>query len=85
MINICFLDGRLYAQGPDGLFYAQNKKGQLIPISADLQDILQNQQQSGLQQPLIKTLDGKLYQQGANGQFYEQMESGQMYKVLFKI
>jgi hypothetical protein len=51
-------------QGPDGLYYQQNMKGQLIPITPELQDILQKQQQSGLQKPLIKTVDGNIYQQG---------------------
>ncbi len=60
------------------MFYAQNTKGHLIPISAELQDILQSQQQSGLQQPLIKTTNGNIYQQSANGQFYEQAADGEM-------
>ncbi|KAI6242130.1 VWFA domain-containing protein [Aphelenchoides fujianensis] len=74
-------DGSLYPQGPDGMFYKQNKDGQLVPISSELQDLLQQQQQSGLQQPLIKTTNGNIYQQGPNGQFFEQMSDGQMYRV----
>ncbi|KAI6197544.1 VWFA domain-containing protein [Aphelenchoides besseyi] len=55
--------GRLYPQGPDGLYYEQTSDGQLVPISPELQQTLQDQQISGTQQPLIKTTDGKIYQQ----------------------
>lgn len=50
-------------------------------MSDELQNLLQQQQQSGLQPPLIRTTDGGIYQQGPNGQFYQQAADGEMYKV----